>query len=172
MPFTPKEWLAPTQGWGSRRVRKGLCHEQSDPATIMDAVAAFYRHDLRGQAGRRDPGLRATDRAGLTACHIGGFGPQLTPLGRAFKIGGYTQGGGSGLAASIPLSLMIQTSFNNTGADQNPPPQHYGPNNNFSLDQISGFIGGGIGDHVGGFMQFTWTDVDNTAHVDNVDLRP
>ena len=21
-------------------------------------------------------------------------------------------------------------------------------------------------------MQFTWTDVDNTAHVDNVDLRP
>ena len=26
-----------------------------------------------------------------TACHIGGFGPQLTPLGTAFKIGGYTQ---------------------------------------------------------------------------------
>ncbi len=107
-----------------------------------------------------------------TACHIGGFGPQLTPIGRAFKIGGYTQGGGEGLAASIPLSLMIQTSFNNTGADQNPPPQHYGPNNNFSLDQISGFIGGHIGDHTGGFMQFTWSDVSNTSHVDNVDLRP
>ena len=26
-----------------------------------------------------------------TACHIGGFGPQLTPLGTAFKIGGHTQ---------------------------------------------------------------------------------
>lgn len=107
-----------------------------------------------------------------TACHIGGFGPQLTPIGRAFKIGGYTQGGGEGPAASIPLSLMIQTSFNNTGADQNPPPQHYGPNNNFSLDQISGFIGGAIGEHTGGFMQFTWSDVANTSHVDNIDLRP
>jgi hypothetical protein len=107
-----------------------------------------------------------------TACHIGGFGPQLTPLGRAFKIGGYTQGGGDGLAASIPLSLMIQTSFNATAADQNPPPQHYGPNNNFSLDQVSGFLGGHIGDHVGGFVQFTWSDVNNSSHVDNMDLRP
>ena len=107
-----------------------------------------------------------------TACHIGGFGPQLTPVGRAFKIGGYTQGGGEGLASNIPLSLMIQTSFNNTGTDQNPPPQHYGPNNNFSLDQVSGFIGGHIGDHVGGFAQFTWSDVNNASHVDNLDLRP
>ena len=107
-----------------------------------------------------------------TACHIGAFGPQLTPLGRAFKIGGYTQGGGDGLAASIPLSVMIQSSFNNTGADQNPPPQHYGPNNNVSLDQISVFVGGHLGDHTGGFLQLTWSDVNNTSHVDNMDLRP
>ena len=37
------------------------------------------------------------------ACHIGAFGPQLTPFGRAFKIGGYTQGGGQG--PEIPLAL-------------------------------------------------------------------
>jgi hypothetical protein len=107
-----------------------------------------------------------------TACHIGAFGPQLTPFGRAFKIGGYTQKGGSGVAANIPLSLMIQGSFNNTGADQNPPPQHYGGNNNFSLDQVSGFVGGAIGDHTGGLIQFTWSDVSNAAHLDNTDLRP
>jgi hypothetical protein len=107
-----------------------------------------------------------------TACHIGAYGPQLTPLGRAFKIGGYTQKGGEGLAASIPLSLMLNSSFTHTGADQNPPPQHYGSNNNFSLDQVSGFVGGAIGDHTGGLIQFTWTDVDNTSHVDNTDLRP
>jgi hypothetical protein len=106
------------------------------------------------------------------ACHIGGFGPQLTPLGRAFKIGGYTQKGGEGLAANIPLSLMVTGTFTNTSRDQNPAPQHYGPNNNFSLDQVSGFIGGAIGEHTGGFLQFTWTDVDNSSFVDNVDLRP
>lgn len=49
-----------------------------------------------------------------TACHIGGFGPQLTPEGRAFKIGGYTQAGGEGFAAHVPLAVTIQNSFTNT----------------------------------------------------------
>ncbi len=107
-----------------------------------------------------------------TACHVGAFGPQLTPLGRAFKIGGYTQTGGSGLAASIPLSVMAIGSFTNTGADQNPAPQHYAPNNNPSLDQVSGFVGGNLGEHSGGLIQFSWSDVTNTSHLDNTDLRP
>ncbi len=106
------------------------------------------------------------------ACHIGGYGPELTPLGRAFKIGGYTQQGGEGWAANVPLSLMLTGSFTNTRLNQNPPPQHYGNNNNFSLDQISGFVGGAIGEHTGGLMQFTWSDVDNSSHIDNTDLRP
>ena len=118
------------------------------------------------------PAFAAQTGQPCTACHIGAYGPQLTPLGRAFKIGGYTQKGGEGWAASVPLSLMLNSSFTHTGADQNPPPQHYGANNNFSLDQISGFVGGAIGDHTGGMIQFTWTDVDNTSHVDNTDLRP
>lgn len=108
------------------------------------------------------------------ACHIGAYGPQLTPLGRAFKIGGYTQTGGEGWLAYVPVSVMAQGTFTNTGsgfpADQ--VPQHYGANNNFSLDQVSGFIGGNIGSHSGGLIQFTWTDVDNSSHLDNTDLRP
>jgi hypothetical protein len=109
-----------------------------------------------------------------TACHIGAFGPQLTPTGRAFKITGYTQGGGDGLASKIPVSLMAITTFTNTNSSlpAGQVPQHYGSNNNPSLDQISLFVGGGIGEHVGGLTQFTWTDVDNTFHVDNADLRP
>jgi hypothetical protein len=118
------------------------------------------------------PAFAAQTGQPCTACHIGGFGPQLTPFGRAFKIGGYTQKGGDGILASIPLSLMVQSSFNNTGANQNPPPQHYGANNNFSLDQVSGFVGGAIGDHTGGLIQFTWSDVNNQMHLDNTDLRP
>jgi len=37
------------------------------------------------------PSFAAQTGQPCTACHIGGFGPQLTPLGTAFKIGGYTQ---------------------------------------------------------------------------------
>ena len=42
------------------------------------------------------PNFAAQTGQPCTACHIGGYGPQLTPLGRAFKIGGYTQRGGEG----------------------------------------------------------------------------
>ena len=37
------------------------------------------------------------------ACHVGGFGPQLTPFGRTFKIGGYTMRTNS---FNVPLSAM------------------------------------------------------------------
>ncbi len=114
-----------------------------------------------------------------TACHVGAFGPQLTPLGRAFKIGGYTQGGGEGLEAQIPLSVMVQSSFTNTrsAVADGTQTHHYATNNNPSLDQISVFLAGRVTEHTGGFMQFTWSDVPNAAgvtpvRVDNTDLRP
>ncbi|HEX2942637.1 MAG TPA: hypothetical protein VHO91_16420 [Rhodopila sp.] len=139
------------------------------PAIILPAIAATM---FVTKPAHAIPAFAQQTGQPCTACHIGAFGPQLTPLGRAFKIGGYTQTGGDGWAAHVPLSLMVIGSFTHTGADQNPPPQHYAANNNFSLDQVSGFVGGNIGQHSGGLMQFTWTDVDNTAHVDNADLRP
>ncbi|MDE2316461.1 MAG: hypothetical protein KGK06_12510, partial [Xanthomonadaceae bacterium] len=36
------------------------------------------------------------------ACHVGGFGPELTPFGREFKINGYTMSVGSD--TKVPLS--------------------------------------------------------------------
>ncbi len=109
-----------------------------------------------------------------TMCHVGAFGPQLTPFGRAFKIGGYTQGGGEGWASKMPLSAMVTTTFTNTTTSlpAGTQPQHYDVNNNPSLDQISLFIAGRVSDYTGGFMQLTYSGVDNTFHIDNTDLRP
>ena len=98
------------------------------------------------------PAFAAQTGQPCTACHIGGFGPQLTPLGTAFKIGGYTQRGGEGWQSYVPFAVMTQTSFNHTGASVPSNTAPYGPNNNFSLDQVSGFIAGGIGEHTGGFL--------------------
>jgi len=50
-----------------------------------------------------------------TQCHIGAYGPQLTPFGRPFKIGGYTLTGGEGWASHIPAVIMIQPTFTNLG---------------------------------------------------------
>ncbi|HET6184891.1 MAG TPA: hypothetical protein VFA03_15030 [Acetobacteraceae bacterium] len=109
-----------------------------------------------------------------TACHVGGFGPQLTPTGRAFKIGGYTQGGGEGLQAHIPLSAMTIGSFTHTNGAV-PDDQiatHFGNNNNFAWDAASVFVAGRATDFAGGFMQFTYSNISNAVHVDNSDVRP
>src|ERR1700720_3412974 len=71
-----------------------------------------------------------------TACHIGAYGPQLTALGRAFKIGGYTQTGGDA-AIPMPFSVMLLGSYSNTTKGQGAPAaNNYGPNGNFAMDQI------------------------------------
>lgn len=59
-----------------------------------------------------------TGQAG-TACHGGGFGPQLTPPDRAGKISGYAPTDGEGRAASVPLSLTATTPFTIT-SDRGP----------------------------------------------------
>src|SRR6266568_2972240 len=109
-----------------------------------------------------------------TACHIGGFGPQLTPLGRAFKIGGYTQSGGEGVVSMIPLSAMVESSFSKTQNDlpQGTQTTHYGVNDNFAFDQINGFLAGRIGNYSGIFSQFTYSPIQNASHLDNTDIRP
>ena len=40
---------------------------------------------------------------------------------------------------------------------------HYNANNNFALDQVSAFLGGGIGEHTGGFVQFTYSNIPNAS---------
>src|ERR1019366_157917 len=135
---------------------------------------------LPGRPAEALPAFAAQTGQPCVACHIGAYGPQLTALGRAFKIGGYTQSGGEGLRAQIPLSAMVITSFNNT-AKAVPSDQittHYAANNNVSLDQVGGFIAGGWGEHTGGLVQITYTNLPNvfnttqSIHLDNTDLRP
>lgn len=101
------------------------------------------------------------------ACHVGGFGPQLTDFGREFKLGGYTLR----TKASIPLAVMAVGSFTHTAKDQNPAPTNFSANDNFAFDQASLFVAGGIGQHVGGFAQITYDGVARQFHWDNLDVR-
>ena len=108
-----------------------------------------------------------------TACHIGGYGPQLTPSGRAFKIGGYTQMGGDGVLSQIPLSAMLLSSFsnNNTSIPGDQVARHYAANSNFAVDQLSLFLGGRVNDYIGGLVQATYSPISNSGYLDNTDLR-
>ena len=103
------------------------------------------------------------------SCHVGGFGPQLTPYGREFKLRGYTE---RAVGFNVPLSAMAVASW---VATQNklaaPPADGFSTNNNTALDQISIFVAGGLGSHFGGFVQTTYDGVAKAWTWDNLDLR-
>jgi hypothetical protein len=103
------------------------------------------------------------------ACHVGGFGPQLTPYGRDFKLHGYTE---RAVAFNVPFSAMAVASYIRTSKDQSAAPADgYSTNNNTALDQVSLFIAGGMGSHFGGFVQTTYDGVAKAWSWDNLDLR-
>jgi hypothetical protein len=104
-----------------------------------------------------------------SGCHVGGFGPQLTPFGRAFKMGGYTLRTDS---FNVPVSAMVIASYIATQkAQASAPAPSFGTNDNLALDQASLFIAGGLGAHLGAFVQTTYDGVAKAWHWDNLDVR-
>ncbi|HET7032899.1 MAG TPA: cytochrome C, partial [Casimicrobiaceae bacterium] len=112
-------------------------------------------------------------------CHLSW--PELTSVGRQFKLGGYTllketKGerpllpSGDDSPPIIPLAAMFQGSFtsthNTTGVEDDFP-----RNNGLVLQTLSGFIAGRIVEHFGAFAQWTYDGVAHHSSVDNIDLR-
>ena len=105
-----------------------------------------------------------------STCHIGSFGPQLTPYGMKFKIGGYLETNVSD-APLIPLSGMALAGFTNTNVNNVPAPSGYNTNNNVALIQASVFVAGKLYDNIGSFIQGTYDGVGHQFRLDTVDIR-
>ena len=131
-------------------------------AALVGTAALFTPREARAV-----PSFAQQTGQPCKACHVGGFGPELTPFGREFKIGGYTLRA----HASVPISAMAVASWTHTRKDQVPPPEHLSSNDNLVLDQASAFLAGGIGQHLGGFVQVTYDGVGRASSWDNLDLR-
>lgn len=115
-----------------------------------------------------------------SSCHT--TPPELTPLGRIFKLGGYTLSGtgmskietkrqgkqtGLELLATLPLSVFFETSFTSTNKSQ-PGLQ----NGSFEFPQdVSLFLAGEWSTHVGSFVQLTYDAQDDHFSWDNTDIR-
>jgi hypothetical protein len=103
------------------------------------------------------------------ACHVGAYGPQLTPFGIRFKLGGYTDSNGK---SSLPLSGMAVASFTRTGkAQDEPPADGYKTNNNATLDEASLFLAGKLAEQLGAFVQVTYDGVGKKTAIDQADVR-
>jgi len=113
-----------------------------------------------------------------SACHYAP--PELNAFGRKFKLDGYVFRTKPELAAdkkdhdsalhileAFPLSVVFDTSFTSTHS-----PQPSTQNGNFQFPQdISLFLAGAWGSHVGSFAQVTYTNQGNHFSWDNTDVR-
>ncbi|HZP65490.1 MAG TPA: cytochrome C [Rudaea sp.] len=138
-----------------------------NPGTCLTAV-------LIGWSATREalalPSFAQQTGQPCATCHVGGFGPQLTPFGRAFKLGGYTLSMPD--ANAVPLAAMLVTSYTHTATDQpDAAGPHAGRNDNISLQEASLFLAGRMTDHIGVFAQTTYSDIDRKVTLDNVDVR-
>ncbi|MFT3857077.1 MAG: hypothetical protein QM742_06115 [Aquabacterium sp.] len=97
------------------------------------------------------------------ACHIGGFGPQLTPFGIKFKLGGYVDSDGKD--GKIPLSGMVVADYSRWRDESG---KH---TDKTDLAEASLFLAGKFTDHIGSFVQVTHDGVEHHTSIDQADIR-
>jgi hypothetical protein len=145
------------------------------PITILLFFAAMNPPELAAVPSyARQTGLACS------GCHYAP--PELNPAGRRFKLTGYvdkadetkvinTDGGKKraalNLLASLPLSVMLETSFTNTKS-----PLPTSQNGSFEFPQdISLFLSGAWTSNIGSFLQVTYDTQDDHFTSDNTDIR-
>ena len=109
------------------------------------------------------------------ACHTS-F-PELTPFGREFKLNGYTLGE----RQMVPLSAMMQFSVTNIAkSHDNTGAKLMLRENDPQFDFASVFAAGKLNDHVGAFIQWTYSNnseqrgdgsIRHHSQLDNTDIR-
>src|SRR5437867_4062161 len=114
-------------------------------------------------------------------CHLSWL--ELTSVGRAFKLGGYTlmkatneerpwlPTQNDGPPPKLPLAAMLQLSATDTKSTAGADPSNFPRNDSVVLQQFSLFYAGRIAEHVGAFTQWTYDGVAHHSSIDNVDLR-
>lgn len=159
----------------SRMARKNW----TKPAVIaVVVVLPFFVTGVRPPSAVAVPSYSRQTGFPCKSCHT--TPPELTPLGRQFKLNGYTITGmpvttvekaprtaGLALLQTLPLSAFFETSYTQTNKVQ-PGTQ----NASFEFPQdVSLFVAGAWGTHIGSFVQFTYDTQDDHFTWDQTDIR-
>jgi hypothetical protein len=114
-------------------------------------------------------------------CHVSW--PELTSVGREFKLGGYTlmqevrgerpwvSFQSEGPPPLLPLAAMLQVSYTHTSSTSGEDASSFPRNNSVALQEASLFYAGRIAEHLGAFAQWTYDGIAHHSSIDNVDLR-
>ena len=146
--------------------------------TGVSLIVPFVATGVHAPSARAVPSYARQTGFPCRSCHT--TPPELTPLGRTFKLNGYTITGmpmttaektsreaGLNLLQTLPLSVFFDTSYTQTNKVQ-PGAQ----NADFEFPQdVSLFVAGAWSTHVGSFVQFTYDTQDDHFSWDNTDIR-
>jgi hypothetical protein len=147
-----------------------VCCNRSQATRIVALMGVLLASLIAVPAAKAVPAFARQMHQPCTACHIGGFGPQLTPFGRQFKRLAYALHVGTD--TKVPLSMMLVESFTRTmKAQTEPPADGFGTNDNTEMQQASVFLAGRLADHLGVMAQATYSQNGHVLGWDNVDLR-
>jgi hypothetical protein len=117
-----------------------------------------------------------------TGCHLSWL--ELGPVGRQFKLGGYTllkptekprpllpiPFMDSDEPPIIPLAAMVQASMTST-KNTSPDAAEFPKNDDVVLQQVSLFLSGRVTENLGLFSQWTYDGIEHHSAVDNIDVR-
>jgi hypothetical protein len=156
---------------------------------LLGFVALFVAVFLRVPKADAVPSYARQTGFPCKSCHLNP--PELTALGRTFKLNGYTMAGkptvlskgkgkegGLEILEAFPLSVMFDTSFSTTKTPQPAPPPPPGgtssgaQNGTFQFPQdASLFLAGAWSEHIGSFVQLTYDAQNDHFTWDNTDIR-
>lgn len=152
--------------------RKRLIGATQAVFLVVAPILLFHSESLAVPSYSRQTGMACS------SCHYSP--PELTPFGRKFKLEGYTfstkpeisedskdHNSALHLLEAFPLSVLFDTSFSSVRSNV-PGTQ----NGNFEFPQdVSLFLAGGWGSHVGSFAQVTYDAQADHFSWDNTDIR-
>ena len=144
----------------------------------LSLIAPIFISGIRAPSASAVPSYSRQTGFPCKSCHT--TPPELTPLGRQFKLNGYTITGMPvnkvektskeaplTLLQNLPLSVFFETSYTQTNKVQ-PGTQ----NQSFEFPQdVSLFVAGAWAAHLGSFVQFTYDTQDDHFSWDLTDIR-
>ena len=144
-------------------------------------TTAFVAAMLVTAPSRAVPAFARQTGLECTTCHLSW--PELTSVGREFKLGGYTltqetRGdrpwvslNPQGPPPRLPLAAMAQAAYTRTRSTAGEDPSAFPRDSAVALQQASLFYAGRIAENLGAFAQWSYDGIAHHGAIDNVDLR-
>jgi hypothetical protein len=139
-------------------------------AGLLLAIASLAGATLEATPARAVPAFAVQTGQPCASCHIGAFGPQLTPAGRDFKLHGYV--GSDGQNHGPPLAFVALNSFTHTAVPQpGGAAPGFSSNDNAALDSLAVYYAGQVTSEIGAFAKLRYNVIKDIAQLGTVDIR-